>query len=824
MRSLPLPALFAWMLFHCASYSQQQTSFDPSRLFLPGSDAYQSVATVDNANGIFLNPAAGGLENGFNLSYSGIIRDSYYAESQVGMVGIPFFNTLGFRSARDKAGESSMTSWLVGTASGTADFSIGTSVQFLSSDIGGKSDAASSWSAGFIARASRGLSLGYAWRNIGSVRIGDLLLPGRHDFGIGVRPLGNRMLTLFADGEMTSKQNLKNIDWRLGANIGVLPGVNLYGAWSSNQLTGKSVTAGIAISLVTAGVWGGGTPAMETAEQGGHFGILLNEFERSSFVRKRHRVAEMEISGVYNDYSTPGFQFFGATLAPSERGVQSLVTEIDRIGAAEEYDVLVLNIKSFQSTYNFFGMSAAMQEVGAALDRLRQKGKKIVAFLSPGDGLGSGASEMYLASYANTIFMSEYSALFRYGIAYDAIKLRGAIRKLLKIDVRTYTAGKYKSSLNQLADSLPPHKVEELNALVDNLYEEMLSRLSAGRSIRAKELADTLSGVLFPEQARALGIIDSIGWYEDAKRCAHRMATGDTLTTEAKTPVAHEYGRERWREEWGKGDRIAVIGVYGGITTGESSSGGLPIPLFGGERTTGSETLRKQVEKAASDGSVKGIVLRVDSPGGSAVGSDEIYRALEKVKKPVVVSMGDVAASGGYYVSSFSKKIFASPATITASIGVIGQIPYFYDLFDAYDVYVRSFSRGKYSDALDVFRPPTPESEAQMHAVLEHTYEKFLQRIHAGRGTSMDSLRVIAQGRIYTGRMAKSLGLIDEFGGLHEALEWLKKDAKLDEDIAVEYYPVRAGGLAELVQESLLVGPIRAWIRDQLSAPHVELR
>ena len=375
-----------------------------------------------------------------------------------------------------------------------------------------------------------------------------------------------------------------------------------------------------------------------------------------------------------------------------------------------------------------------------------------------------------------------------------------------------------------MGDSLPQHKVEELQSLVDDLYAQMLARLHEGRKLNMNALADTLSGQLFPEEAKALGIIDSIGWYDDAKHFAYKTATGDTLPRERKPPVVHLLQKNYWNEEWAKGKTIAVIGVYGGITQGSSSPGGLPIPFFGGERTTGSESIERLVKKAESDASVKAIVLRVDSPGGSAVGSDEIYRVLEKIKKPVVISMGDLAASGGYYISSFGKKIFASPATLTASIGVIGQVPFLYQLVRDYDVYVKSFVKGKYSNAFDLAHEPTPEFEQGMKRVLDHTYEKFLSRIHAGRKISLDTLREIAQGRIYTGAQAKQHRLIDEFGGLHEAIEHLKKTHELGDDIEIEYYPVADVGFNDLIEGAKLFGGLAAWWKKLSEEPMIELR
>jgi protease-4 len=332
----------------------------------------------------------------------------------------------------------------------------------------------------------------------------------------------------------------------------------------------------------------------------------------------------------------------------------------------------------------------------------------------------------------------------------------------------------------------------------------MLEQIAEGRGVQMTQtLRDTLSSLLFPTTAKELGLVDHIDWYEDARKIAAEIVLGDSSRTRF-TSMAR---MKKWDTSWQRQPGVAVIGVYGGIVTGESKPpGGLPLPFLSQGRSTGSATVKKQLDAALEDRFTKAIVLRVDSPGGSAVASDEIARKIREArkKKPVVVSMGDLAASGGYYVSTYGEKIFANPITMTGSIGVITVIPFLYDLANRADFYVKNFDRGKYSPLLDIYRPPSPELENWIQRALNFYYEPFLQKVAEGRNLDMAHVREVAQGRIWSGLQAKDVKLIDEFGGLYEALEYARKKAGLPKNYAVQFYPVPAASVLSWVGMSLL--------------------
>jgi protease-4 len=228
------------------------------------------------------------------------------------------------------------------------------------------------------------------------------------------------------------------------------------------------------------------------------------------------------------------------------------------------------------------------------------------------------------------------------------------------------------------------------------------------------------------------------------------------------------------------GNKVAVISLTGPIQSGSSGF------LFGGSVIT-PESVRSQLERAKNDIGVKAIVLQVESPGGSAAASQEILNELELVKKPIVVSMGDVVASGGYYISAKADKIVALPSTLTGSIGVISEIPNLKGLFDKLGIDVEVFTGGKHKDMYAGLRELTPEEKVIMQEITDQIYDQFVQVVAEGRNLSEDKVRELATGQLYTGVQAKELGLVDELGGLNEAIDLAASLAGIEKP-NVEYY------------------------------------
>lgn len=787
-------ALFAAALLLVLCTLAQSQPNSTRDLFSPRARSFSFVATADAPANILVNPALLAIPRGQNFSYSLFLNDANTAlEHQFQITGMPLLPLLSYRRA-SLGSESTVTNFYsLGTAIGGKSGGIGLVTEWLSGDLTGKRTRRT-YHLGTFWRPTNGLSFGYVWNHFNSPAFDNIEIDAQHTFGLGVRPLGNDRLTVAAEIAMMDQTNRDTAPFKLGGDFKLAEGLHLRGSWRDQRDGTSEITFGLGFDMPTLGVTADHART-EDKNLGSRMTITATQFRQPSLMRGAKKIAEVKLEGRYPDYDVPPPSLGGFVFGKGRRGIQSVIRELDRIAESPEIGGLLLHIKNFSTSYTIFGLGGNLQELGAAIKRVRAAGKPVVAYLDADDtgGAFAGVAEYYIASHADKIMIAELAGIGQYGIHFQSVKYRYTAMKL-GIDVRTYTAGKYKSSLNPISDSLSAVKIEELNQLVDETYEGMLNQIAAGRGVQMTQtLSDTLSSLLFPATAKELHLVDEIGWYEDAQKLAAQMVFGDSNHQRFVNVI----NLKNWDTNWQRQKGVAVIGVYGDIVSGESTPpGGLPIPFFAQGRSTGAATVVKQLDAALNDRYTKAIVLRVDSPGGSAVASDEIARKIREArkKKPLVVSMGDLAASGGYYVSAYGERIFASPLTMTGSIGVITAMPFFYDLAKRADLYVRNFDRGKYSPLMDVYQPPSPELENWIQRALNFYYEPFLQKVAEGRKLDMAHVREAAQGRIWTGQGAKEMRLIDEFGGLYEALEYARKKVGLPKNYAVQFYPVPAAG------------------------------
>jgi protease-4 len=421
-----------------------------------------------------------------------------------------------------------------------------------------------------------------------------------------------------------------------------------------------------------------------------------------------------------------------------------------------------------------------VQEVRDAITDFRTSKKPIIAYLEYG-----GEQEFYLASACDKVFLMPTASLDLTGISSYELFLRGTLDKIGAYPDALHI-GDYKTASNQLTEHTftPAHKemAESLNA---DLYEQLVRGLADGRRKSEREIRSLIDhGPFLPEDAVRAGLVDDVA-YEDELDDKVALGKGKVSFLEEKDYrhiSLNSLGLNR-------GQRIAVIYAVGLISSGQSS---YDSPQ--GE-VVGSDTLIDYLRKARADSSIKAIVLRVDSPGGSAIASDVIWREvmLTRNVKPVVASMSDVAASGGYYIAMPAHAIVAEPATLTGSIGVV-MIKFVIDgTLKKLGMNMEGVTAGRYADLYSPIRPFSPEERAKVQEQMQATYDAFVEKAASGRNTTPERIDVIAQGRVWTGKQAKQIGLVDELGGLDRALAIAKQRARISSDADVELvvYPGR---------------------------------
>jgi len=414
-----------------------------------------------------------------------------------------------------------------------------------------------------------------------------------------------------------------------------------------------------------------------------------------------------------------------------------------------------------------------VQEVRDAIIEFKASKKPIIAYLEY-----AGDQQYYLASACDKVFLMPTASLDITGMANYEVFLRGSLDKIGALPDAIHV-GEYKTASNTFTEHTftPAHR-EMAQSLNTDLYEQVVAGVAASRQKTPAEVRKLIDhGPFLPEDAVRAGLVDDLA-YEDEIDDKVQLGRGrvNTLRQHDYRNVApHTLGLNR-------GPRIALIYAVGLITTGQSSEDGV------GGQVLGSETMVDYLRKARADDSIRAIVLRIDSPGGSAIASDVIWREimLTREKKPVIASMSDVAASGGYYIAMPAHAIVAQPATLTGSIGVV-LVRFVIDgTLKKLGVNLETVKEGQYADMFSPVRPFTPDERKRLGELMQATYDAFVEKAASGRNTTPERIDAIAQGRVWTGKQAKDIGLVDELGGLDRALEIARERAKIAKGSEVE--------------------------------------
>jgi protease-4 len=481
-------------------------------------------------------------------------------------------------------------------------------------------------------------------------------------------------------------------------------------------------------------------------------------------------VLALKISGALPDYvpDDPFRRLFGS----QPQSLSSLMTQFRKAKADQRISAVMLDIDMSEAGW------AKSEEIRGAIADFRTSGKPVYAYMETGLN-----KDYYIASACDKIFVPPPGELFTIGLAADVMFFRGSLDKL-GIYPDIYQIGKYKSAADMFTQKqmTPAHR-EFINSLLDDLYGRYIDGIAKSRSKTADEMKALIDNAPYTAaQAKEAGLIDG-ALYRDEVEKELKKRLGYKDSDDLAIARAGDY-RKISQESLGlnKGERVAVVYASGDIVSGRSTFGG------SGEETIGSDSLVKTINEARDDKSIKAIVLRIDSPGGSGLASDIIWRAIEsaKEKKPVVVSMSDVAASGGYYIACNANKIVAEPSTITGSIGVLGGKPVvkgFYDWIGITNEYVL---RGKNAGMFRETEKFSDTERQKWEGFLGATYDDFISKVGKGRGKEKTYIDSIGQGRVWTGSQGKEKGLVDEYGGLDKAIEIAKQLAKIPADQSVQ--------------------------------------
>ncbi len=667
---------------------------------------------------------------------------------------------IGFGAVKTKLGTASLTDYRLAVGFGDKTAGIGLAYSFAGGDKAAF-NRTNAITLGTLVRADRHLSIGL----IGSTAT----TGGRTEAAIdlGFRPFGNEWLTAFADYGIQTGQSLGTGNWSVGAAVEALPGVRVTGRYFDSH----AFAVGLSFSLGNVGLSGQSAYDRNATHSYNTYSIRIGATDRTvlAALSDRSRYVDMNLNG------TMKYQRF--ILFDNSN---TLTSALAAIRAAKE-DEAVAGI-----AINTSGMRIGREmlwELRNQLADFKSAGKKVVVFID------IASLDTYdFASVADKIVIDPTGIIEMMGYAAGRTFLKGTLEKI-GVGFDEWRFFKYKSANEYLSrDKMSDADREQRQKLLDDDYFRVKTDICESRHLSADTFEQMVNeeGIFLARDALAKGLVDTIGRWEEVKSMVNRVE-GRPMAMVGPGGVAGF--NLPYDNHWGEPPRIAVIYALGVCAMDEGIR---------------ARTLSKIVEAAGNDPQIKAIVLRVDSPGGDAMASDYVAEALKMAKKnkPVIVSQGSVAASGGYWLSMYADTIVAAPNSITGSIGVIGGWFYNKDLKEKLGISTDVVTVGKHADLGFGFTLPfigvglpdrnlTEDERAKMEYAIRSFYNDFVTKVAAGRHSTFDKIEPLAQGHVYSGVDGKALGLVDILGGLQTAIEVARNRAGIavSEDVTVLELP-----------------------------------
>ncbi len=505
-------------------------------------------------------------------------------------------------------------------------------------------------------------------------------------------------------------------------------------------------------------------------------GPALAGSDKDANIQEPVKLAKISITGSLQDALPPSNPF-----GPTPMYFKRLLDLIDKAAQDKNIEGIVLEVDSPAIGF------AKVHEVNKALKAFKDSGKSIFGYAE-----SLGMKDLMIMSTCDYLAIPESGTVLIPGLSIEALYMKKFLKKL-GVQFLVEHIGDYKTAFEDFSrDSMSDANREVLNCLLDEYYFSIINTIAKNRGIDNLEVIRAIDqAILMPDDAVKAGLIDAT---------CYRDQFDDLIKSKLKAQkieINNKYGRSDKdldldnpivlfsqimssltgkKKKESKNPKIALIYASGMIHSGKNQ-----MDPFSGQVTIGSDTLAKAILDAADDETVKAIVLRVDSPGGSGLASDIIWHAEVKAaaKKPFIVSMGDVAGSGGYYIAMAADKIFAEPSTITGSIGVVSAIPNVSKTMDKLDITVERICRGRNASLMSLFAPPDEVNIKLLADYMEKFYWKFVDKVAAGRKMCPKEVHKLAQGRVWTGRQALDNGLVDVLGGLDDAILFARAKAGL---------------------------------------------
>ena len=503
--------------------------------------------------------------------------------------------------------------------------------------------------------------------------------------------------------------------------------------------------------------------------------IAVASSQSSAPTVKDKSVLVLDLSMKITDSEPNSSQLLQKTFSVVEENnitLRKVVETLDKAGRDQKIVGIYIDGTNANSAVGY----ASLKEIRQALEKFRKTGKKIIAYSTDWS-----EKEYYLSSVANQVIVNPMGAMEMNGLSSQPMFLAGAFEKY-GVGVQIVRVGKFKGAVEPLIlNKLSPENREQTQKLLDDVWGEWRKSVGASRNILPQKLQAIANSqsILEATEAKSNSLVDTIA-YEDQVFTDLKKLTGNSEKDQTFTKISLADYAEVPGKSSNSDHKIAIVYAEGEIVNGSGDEGQI-----------GGDNFAKIFSKIRQNDQIKAVVLRINSPGGSATAAEIMQREIKLTRqiKPVIVSMGDVAASGGYWIASDSNRIFAQANTITGSIGVFGVLFNGQKLGNNNGITWDSVKTAQYADQQTISRPKSPQELAVYQRSVDRIYNLFLQKVSQGRKIPTAKVAEIAQGRVWSGTAAKQIGLVDEIGGLNVAIEYAAKQAKLGTDWEIQEYP-----------------------------------
>jgi protease-4 len=725
----------------------------------------ESAATVDRTLSGLVNPAGLGFLSAMGIQYAHVFTDSTYGgddallfSSRTGFFGVEWLNhgdDIFRRKYTLAIGDRVWTNLYAGL--GYSWFG-GDDAYYK-----GRKD----WKFGLLYHARPFASLALVVDRINEPKFGGVRQKRLYQPALAVKPLGE-ILTLSTDLRWPEGQDISSLNGNFRIAAGPFSGVSFV----TDYRTEGQWRFGMTFNFDMTRVGAQGRLVRESEFSGGGYFAEVGTVRFPSSVGGKKKFGSMTLDK--NVTEEPGKRpIFG-------KGKRSLYSIIHQLRAgADDPRITGLLLKIDDIPLDF----ARAQELRSAVGEYRKNGKKVIAYM-----MQAGNLQYYLASAADEIYMEPIGLLELKGLAATALFYRGTMDEL-GIKAQILHTGPHKTYGDAFTDTaLSKEAREQIEWILDDLYDQFVEGIADGRRLSPEDVRALIdAGPYTSQDAFRKGLIEGLKHYDELKE-------GENKVGEQFAELGAFYAIEDYNPRWSEPKKMAIVYADGTILPGKSGSS-----LLQG-KMVGSETLSGALKSVRRDRSIEAVVFRIDSPGGDVFASEEIYRQLEllKGKKPLVVSMARVAASGGYYIACPGDVILASPGTQTGSIGVVLGKPDLSGFYDKIGLSHETIKRGAHADIRSTWRPATEEEMALAERTMWQYYNDFVAKVDTWRKLGRDSVDAVGQGKVWTGRQALERGLIDSYGGIWEAIELAKQKAHIHPADRVELTTLPAPGLSIL--------------------------